>query len=332
MNTLQQYFPVLRDRETALAEIHSREDLRELFYSWAEEYREEFLNICTGVRGVKMLYDTYFKEIMNPDTTPERLNEVLSLILQREVKILHILPNDSAKLAAENSLLVMDIVVQLEDGSIANIEVQKIPYSFPGERSACYSSDLLLRQYKRVHGEKGKAFKYQDIHKVYTIVFLEKSTGVFHQIPDAYIHHSKQVFDTGLKLNLLQEFTFIALDIFRKNYHNEDSSKRTRLDAWLTFLSDDRPEEIMKLLEEYPEFRPLYEQIYDMYQDMGDVMRLFSKELEILDKNTVQYMIDEMQNEIDAQKEQLADKDQQLSEKDQQLEELRKLVAELQGR
>lgn len=70
-----------------------------------------------------------------------------------------------------------------------------------------------------------KAFKYQDIKKVYTIVFLEKSTKEFHQFSDTYIHHSKQTFDTGLNLNLLQEFTFIALDIFRKTYQNKNMSR-----------------------------------------------------------------------------------------------------------
>ena len=44
-----------------------------------------------------------------------------------------------------------------QQNSLANVEVQKIGYSFPGQRSACYSSDLLLRQYKRVKGEKKKA-------------------------------------------------------------------------------------------------------------------------------------------------------------------------------
>ena len=50
------------------------------------------------------------------------------------------------------------------------------------------------------------------------------------------------------------------------------------------------------------------------------------KELEELDKNTVQYMIDEMQDAIDAQKEQLSRKDktidaqkEQLNQKDEQL-------------
>lgn len=30
--------------------------------------------------------------------------------------------------------MITDIVVQLEDGSIANVEIQKIGYTFPGQR------------------------------------------------------------------------------------------------------------------------------------------------------------------------------------------------------
>ena len=43
-----------------------------------------------------------------------------------KVKILKILPNESTRIAAEKSLLIMDIVVELEDGSIAKVEVKKI--------------------------------------------------------------------------------------------------------------------------------------------------------------------------------------------------------------
>lgn len=126
------------------------------------------------------------------------------------------LPNDSTRIAAESSLLVLDIVIQLADGSIANVEVQKIGYAFPGQRSACYSADLLLRQYKRVKGEKGKLFSYKDIKKVYTIVLFEKSTSEFHQFQEIYLHLIKPQSDTGIQIELLQEYVFISLDIFRK--------------------------------------------------------------------------------------------------------------------
>ncbi|MBD5471970.1 MAG: hypothetical protein HDR20_03420 [Lachnospiraceae bacterium] len=103
--------------------------------------------------GLKLLYDGFFKEIMNPEYVPERLNGFLSQILCQKVRVLKVLPADSVRIADESSLLIMDIVVEMEDGSIANLEVQKIGYLFPGQRSACYSADLLLRQYKRVRGE-----------------------------------------------------------------------------------------------------------------------------------------------------------------------------------
>ena len=237
----------------------------------------------------------------------------------QKVKILTVLPNDSTRIADESSLLIMDIVVQLEDGSIANVECQKIGYAFPGQRAACYSADLLLRQYKRVRGEKGKKFLYKDIKKVYSIIFYAQSPKEFHAFPANSIHRSKQQTDTGVEIELLQEFLFIPLDIVKKIYEN--NSIRSKLEAWLIFLSDDNPETICQLIETYPEFREMYEDVYDLCLNTEKVMNMFSKELLELDRNTVQFMIDEMQDEIDSQREQLEEKDAQIQEKDTQLRE-----------
>lgn len=251
-----------------------------------------------------MLYDSFAKELLNPETVPERLNELLSLLLGNEVTILQVLPNDNTRIADESSLLLMDIVVKLSDGSIANVEIQKIGYSFPGERCACYSADLLLRQYKMVRGEKTReTFSYRDIKKVYTIVFFEKSTEEFHKFPEVYFHYFRQKSDTGLELNLLQEYLLIPLDIFRKSHQNKGISNR--LEAWLTFLSSEEPEKIIELIEAYPDFRAMYQQVYEICQNVERVMEMFSKELREMDRNTVRYMIDEMQNEIDEKKEKL---------------------------
>lgn len=156
-DTLRKYFPDIRSRNEVMADIQQKKELLHQFQSWTKEQQDEFLDFCCGARGVKILYDSFFKEIMNPENTPERLNGLLSLLLGRSVKILHVLPNDSSRIADESSLLVMDILVELEDKSLANVEVQKIGYAFPGPRCACYSADLLLRQYKRIRGEKAKS-------------------------------------------------------------------------------------------------------------------------------------------------------------------------------
>ena len=326
---LKQYFPMIREREDIKQEIRENPKQLEKYREWDEEQQEEFLDYCTGVKGVKILYDAFFKEIMNPENTPERLNELLSLLLGQSVTIKRVLPGDSTRLADEQSLLIMDILVELADTSLANVEVQKIGYSFPGQRSACYSSDLLLRQYKRVKGEKKKAFSYKDIKSVYTIVFFETSIKEFHEYPQNYIHKFKQQSDTGLELELLQKYVFIPLDIFRGIYHNnvKGNGKNgggncwNRTEAWLTFLSTDEPEIIIELIRQYPEFKEMYEEIYVMCQNVEKVMEMFSKELIQLDRNTVQYMIDEMQDTIDIQKEELEAKQETIDTQKNELEE-----------
>ena len=180
-----------------------------------------------------------------------------------------------------------------------------------------------------VKGEKKKAFSYKDIKSVYTIVFFETSIKEFHEYPQNYIHKFKQQSDTGLELELLQKYVFIPLDIFRTIYHNnvksngKNSANRcwNKTEAWLTFLSTDEPEIIIELIRQYPEFKEMYEEIYVMCQNVEKVMEMFSKELIQLDRNTVQYMIDEMQDTIDVQKEELEAKQETIDTQKEKLEE-----------
>lgn len=334
-NVLKKNFPMIRTREEVLRIIRDDTRLCEVYEEWSGEQQAVFLDMVTGTRGVKILYDCFFKEIMNPETAPERMEELLSLILKQKVKILKVLPLESPRFGDESSLVVMDVVVELEDHSVINLEVQKIGYRFPGERSACYSADLLLRQYRRVRGERQKKFSYKDIKDVYTIVLYEKSTPEFLQFPEVYLHNSQQRTDTGLKLNLLQKYTFIPLDIFHTVLHNKGI--RNKLEAWLAFLSTDEPAVIAELIGTYPQFKKYYEEIYEQCRNIGEVMRMFSKELQELDRNTVQYMMDEMQetidqqrNRLDEQKTLLGQKETLLSEKEKEIAELKKQLEKLQ--
>ena len=300
---LKQYFPVIRTREEILHEIEKDMKLTEQFYSWKEEQRQEFLDFCTGVKGIKLLYDGFFKEIMNPETVPERMEDFLSELLNQKVKIVEVLPGDSSRLADEQSLLLMDILVKLEDGSYCNIEVQKIGYAFPGERAACYSADLLLRQYKTARSKKKEKFTYKDVKNVYTIVLIDKSTGDFHDFQEVYKHNFQQQSDTGLEMNLLQKYVFIPLDLFRSNVQNKGI--KNKMDAWLAFLSMDDPDMIIRLSTEYPEFKAMYQQIYEICRNVEALMGIFSEELRIMDRNTVKYMVDQMQEEIDSQRQEI---------------------------
>ena len=136
---------------------------------------------------------------------------------------------------------------------------------------------------------------------------------------------------------MLQEFVFIALDIFRKTIHNKGI--RNKLEAWTAFLSMDDPEEIARLIEGYPEFRSMYEEVYEICRNTEKVMNMFSKELQELDRNTVQYMIDEMQDTIDEQRERLSEnsrviesQQEKLNEKSQVIESQQEMIDELRKR
>ena len=320
---LCQYFSMIRSREQILLEIRSDPALNARFEALSEEAQKEFLDICTGEKGVKILYDSFFRSVMNPELYPDRLQSMLSCILGMEIASFHVLETSSFALGDVKSLVIMDIVVELLDGSIINLEVQKIGYDFPGERAACYASDLTLRQYararrdaaKRSAEEPGHKFSYHAIHPVYTIVLIEKSPSLFYRFPDQYIHRFSQKSDTGLSMELLHNYIFIPLDIFRKKHQNEDIS--TELDAWLTFLSTEEPDEIMRLCDAFPFFRDIYRHIYEICQNTEDVMGIFSEALAELDRNTVDYMIDELKRS----NEQLQDKNEQLQDKNELLED-----------
>lgn len=98
------------------------------------------------------------------------------------------------------------------------------------------------------------------------------------------------------------------------------------MEAWLTFLSADEPEMIEMLIDFYPQFQTYYREIYELCRNMEKVMGMFSKELLELDKNTVQYMIDEMQNEIDAQKEKTNEQEQMIADLRAQIEQMQKVI------
>ena len=335
-NKLKKHFPMIRDREELLEIIYNNKGLKKTFYSWKEERQKEFLDFCTGVRGVKLLYDSFFKEVMNPEYAPERLEQLLSILLNRKVKIQQILTNDSTRIAEESALLVTDIIVELEEGSIANVEVQKVGYHFPGQRSACYSADMLLRQYKRVRNQQKDKFSYYQIKSVFLIVLYESSPKELKSFPERYIHRSKQIFDSGLQLEMLQEYVMISLDIFHMSMQNKPIE--TKLEAWLTFLGCDDPEKIVELITTYPEFKAMYETLYQICQNVEGVMGFFSEELRIMDQNLAQYMIEEQQKEIEAnqkiieenqkviekQRREITERDAQLEEKDVQIERLKK--------
>ena len=126
----------------------------------------------------------------------------------------------------------------------------------------------------------------------------------------------------------LQNITYISLDTFRKKLQNEGISNIQ--DAWLTFFSSARAQDILTLIDKFPQFREYYHDIAEYRRKPEEVIRMYSEMIAFLDKNTINYMVEDMTNqvsvlkeekkELEAQKQQLEAYNQDLKAHNQDLE------------
>lgn len=113
----------------------------------------------------------------------------------------------------------------------------------------------------------------------------------------------------------LENSIYISLNIFRQMEHN----KLTELDAWMYFLGSDHPGDILRIIERYPFFQELYQDIIKFRYQPKEMITMFSEALRITDQNAVEYMVDELKAE-------LTKKDLELTEQQAELEKLRALL------
>ena len=73
-NILKDYFPMIQEKNEIKEYILGNYALKKTWSKWPLSWQQTFLNWCSGAKGVKILYDSFFKEVMNPEYTPERLN------------------------------------------------------------------------------------------------------------------------------------------------------------------------------------------------------------------------------------------------------------------
>lgn len=319
-------------QEKIMEQIRSDTYTYSQFVKMPLEAQRRLVEFCMGNRNLKITYEPFFQHIFNPELHPERLTLLLSAILNQKVKIIHVMPREGKRLSHDSSLVIMDILVELEDGSYVNVEIQKFGYYFPMQRSFCYGADMLVRQYAKLKEDLGDRFTYRHMRPVFVIVIMENSPKEFHEFSEDYIHRSIVQFDTGLKLGNLMNLIYIPLDIFRNMPHNEIGE----LEAWLYFLGSDEPKDINRIIVKYPFFEELYQEIVYFRYHPKELVGMYSEALAILDRNTVEFMLDDMKKEADdlrldlnKQEARVAAMNAELSQMEDELSEKEARVAEL---
>ena len=282
--------------EEAVRRIRSDRKTYEKYQSFPESFRKEVLEFYEGIKGAPLLYDVFFRKIFDPAEHPDRVERFISALLGQEVRIKEVLTREGSQLADRGSLVIMDIIVELEDGSYVDVEMQKEGYLFPSQRSSCYTADMIMRQYNRKKAQKekdGKAFSYKDITTVYLFVLMEKHSKEFRG-SKKYIHKREVSYSSGVKLSEIAQITYITLDTFDKTSDNNDDE----LSAWLTLLIKSDAESVIKLVGMHPEFRDIYREIAIFRKDPKELIRMFSEALYEMDKATERYMIEELQDDV----------------------------------
>ena len=123
-----------------------------------EEMQKELDGFLMGERSLNILYDNFFRKIFNPEEHRDRVERLISALIGQKVKIKQVLSREGSQISDKGSLVIMDIIVELEDGSFVDVEMQKTGYRFPAQRSSCYASDMMMRQYNRRKSEKKDEF------------------------------------------------------------------------------------------------------------------------------------------------------------------------------
>ena len=113
----------------------------------------------------------------------------------------------------------------------------------------------------------------------------------------------------------------ISLDPFRSVVQNIDTEQK----AWLT--ADD-PDEIVQLVNAYPEFLPCYQDIISFRRRLKELITTFSDALREMDRNTKVYMVEQLAKEVQEKDHALAEKDNVIAEKDNALAEKDNTLAE----
>ena len=218
-HTFSEIFGERRPRHEIISIIENSL-LYEEWKNFSANDQESILSFLEGSQGLQILSDKFFQHVFKPDVHPERIESLISAILGQKVTIMQILSREGTAITETGSQVIMDIIVKTDTGAIVNVEMQRIGYYFPGERSDCYTADMIMRQYGKVRSEKGESFSYKDLKPVTLIILMEKSSAEFSAVAPKFIHKKVTRYNSGAKVTVLDNVVYISLDTFRKQMHN----------------------------------------------------------------------------------------------------------------
>ncbi len=116
-----------------------------------------------------------------------------------------------------------------------------------------------------------------------------------------------------------------ALDVFKENSYHKEEGERT---GWLSLLVTETVKEAMENVVRFPWLEEIYREMAEYRRRPGEAMEMFSEALRQMDRNTVQYMIEEQQKEIEEQKKEIEGQQKEIERQQKEIARLRRLLEE----
>ena len=182
--------------------------------------------------------DIIFKAFFSRKGNEEFLIDFLNALLGIEIVKIDIKEEvNLEQLSKDEKGGRLDLQAKLNDGIIANIELQMQDFHNMEIRTTLYASKLMSREVRR-------GTDYQNIEKIIMISIL--GYNMFDEFKDEYIHKTAIVLDNHRDYNVMDsiEWWFIELPKFRKI--NPDMSKK--INQWIAFI-DDEDKELIEMAE-----------------------------------------------------------------------------------
>ena len=201
------------------------------------ENQEELIAIFRGEKLPLLSRDTIAKKIFSPEEHPERFDFVMQRVMQDPgIKSYHAAPTEGMYQNMYSKKVVGDIRAWLQDGRMADLEMQKVAQDFIFDRTDAYANNMLTLLYSTNVDQKKKEVNYKNMKGVVIVVLMAESPKVFKEFSsDRYIHRIKSITtDTGMEFPTLKQMAFVQLDKALELFLNEtynpvfDSFKRIK--------------------------------------------------------------------------------------------------------
>ena len=108
-------------------------------------------------------------------------------------------------------------------------------------------------------------------------ISVQKSPAELHRkdLYNMYVHHGTTVFNTGIKMEMLQDYYLIPLDVFKKSYYSMDKKDINELNGWLALLSVDSTDCLDELVTDYPQLRSIFVDMAGYLDKPAEVIDMF---------------------------------------------------------